>query len=77
MTPDSQTSGARFVGQTASPYRGPVLTLPWFDGWRVFFGARFATVKRTSASCEGVRFERLADVQRFRVAVVKTVDILR
>ena len=65
------------TGQSASPYRGPVLTLPWFDGWRVFFGASAIIAKRTGASCKGVRFERLADVQRFRAAVLKTLEILR
>ena len=74
---DKATNDALKWAQTASPYRGLVLALPAFSGWRVFFGARFVSVKRTSASCEGVRFERLADVQRFRAAVVKTVDILR
>ena len=76
-TNDALKWAEKATGQTASPYRGLVLTLPDFSGWRVFFGARFISVKRTNATCEGVRFERLADVQRFRAAVVKTVDILR
>ena len=76
-TNDALKWAEKTTAQTASPYRGVVLTLPAFSGWRVFFGARFVSAKRTSATCEGVRFERLADVQRFRVAVVKTVDILR
>ena len=57
------------TGQTAQPPRFPPLTLPTFGGWRVYFGARYITATRTSASCADVRFERLADVQRFRAAV--------
>jgi len=57
------------TGQTAQPYRGIVLTLPTFGGWRVYFGARYITATRSNASCAGVRFERLVDVQRFRAAV--------
>lgn len=63
--------------QTASPYRGPVLTLPTFSGWRVYFGSQYITAKRTGASCKGVRFERLSDVQRFRAAGLKVLEILR
>jgi len=59
--------------QTAQPYRGIVLTLPTFGGWRVFFGARYITATRTSASCAGVRFERLSDVQKFKAAVAKVM----
>lgn len=65
------------TGQSASPYRGFVLTLPTFGGWRIFFGTRYITAKRSGASCAGVRFERLADVQRFRAAALKTLEILR
>jgi len=65
------------TGQSASPYRGIVLTLPTFGGWRVFFGTRNIMAKRTGASCAGVRFERLSDVQRFRAAALKTLEILR
>ena len=63
--------------QEASPYRGFVLTLPTFGGWRIFFGTRYIMAKRSAASCAGVRFERLADVQRFRAAALKTLEILR
>ena len=65
------------TGQSASPYRGIVLTLPTFGGWRIFFGTRYITAKRSGASCAGVRFERLSDVQRFRAAALKTLEILR
>ena len=65
------------TGQSSSPYHGFVLTLPWFDGWRVFFGTRNITAKRSGASCESVRFERLSDVQRFRAAALKVLEILR
>ena len=65
------------TGQSASPYRGIVLTLPTFGGWRIFFGTRYITAKRTGASCAGMRFERLSDVQRFRAAALKTLEILR
>ncbi len=61
------------TGQTAQPYRGAVLTLPTFGGWRVFFGTRYITQTRSNASCEGVRFDRLVDVQRFVSAVGKVV----
>ena len=63
--------------QEASPYRGIVLTLPTFGGWRIFFGTRYITAKRSGASCAGVRFERLSDVQRFRAATGKVLEILR
>ena len=65
------------TGQSASPYRGFVLTLPTFSGWRVYFGSQYITAKRTGASCGSVRFERLSDVQRFRAAALKVLDILR
>ena len=65
------------TGQSSSPYRGFVLTLPTFSGWRVYFGSQYITAKRTGASCGSVRFERLSDVQRFRAAAVKVLDILR
>jgi hypothetical protein len=65
------------TGQSASPYRGFVLTLPTFGGWRIFFGTRYITAKRSGASCAGVRFERLSDVQRFRAAALKTLEVLR
>jgi len=65
------------TGQSASPYRGFVLTLPTFGGWRVYFGSRYITAKRSGASCAGVRFERMADVQRFRAAALKTLEVLR
>jgi len=61
------------TGQTAQPYRGIVLTLPTFNGWRVYFGARYITATRSSASCAGVRFERLSDVQKFKAAVSKVM----
>ena len=63
--------------QEASPYRGIVLALPTFGGWRIFFGTRYITAKRSGASCAGVRFERLSDVQRFRAAALKTLEVLR
>ena len=63
--------------KTSSPYRGPVLTLPTFSGWRVYFGSQYITAKRTGASCGSVTFTRLSDVQRFRVAAMKTLEILR
>ncbi len=65
------------TGQSASPYRGFVLTLPTFGGWRIFFGTRYVTAKRSGASCAGVRFERLVDVQRFRAVAGKVLEILR
>jgi len=61
------------TGQVAQPYRGIVLSLPTFGGWRVYFGARYITATRTSASCAGVRFERLSDVQKFKAAVSKVI----
>ena len=65
------------TGQSSSPYRGPVLTLPTFSGWRVYFGSQYITAKRTGASCGSVTFTRLYDVQRFRAAALKTLEILR
>ncbi len=65
------------TGQSASPYRGLVLTLPTFGGWRIFFGTRYITAKRTGASCGSVTFTRLVDVQRFRAAALKTLEVLR
>jgi len=59
------------TGQVSQPYRGIVVTLPTFGGWRVYFGSKYITATRTSASCAGVRFERLVDVQRFKAAVAK------
>jgi len=61
------------TGQASQPYRGIVLTLPTFGGWRVYFGARYITATRTSAACAGVRFERLSDVQKFKAAVSKVM----
>jgi len=61
------------TGQVSQPYRGIVLTLPTFGGWRVYFGARYITATRSSASCAGVRFERLSDVQKFKAAVTKVM----
>ena len=64
--------------QEASPYRGLVLVIPALrGGWSVVFGTRYITAKRSGASCDGVRFERLSDVQRFRAAALKTLEILR
>ena len=63
--------------QEASPYRGFVLTLPTFGGWRIFFGTRYITAKRSGASCGSVTFTRVADVQRFRAAALKTLEVLR
>ena len=65
------------TGQSASPYRGIVLTLPTFGGWRVYFGTRYITAKRSGASCGSVTFTRMADVQRFRAAALKTLEVLR
>lgn len=65
------------TGQSASPYRGLVLTLPTFGGWRIFFGTRYITAKRSGASCGSVTFTRMADVQRFRAAALKTLEVLR
>ena len=65
------------TGQSSSPYRGPVLTLPTFSGWRVYFGSQYITAKRTGASCGSVTFTRLSDVQRFRAAALKVLEILR
>jgi len=59
--------------QTAQPPRLPPLVLPTFGGWRVYFGARYITATRSSASCAGVRFERLSDVQKFKAAVSKVM----
>ena len=63
--------------KTSSPYRGFVLTLPTFSGWRVYFGSQYITAKRTGASCGSVTFTRLSDVQRFRAAGLKVLEILR
>ena len=76
-TKDALTWAELKTKQVASPYRGIVLTLPTFGGWRIFFGTRYIMAKRSGASCAGVRFERLADVQRFRAAALKTLEVLR
>jgi len=61
------------TGQTAQPYRGIVLTLPVPGGWGVFFGFKYILATRLNASCAGVRFERLSDVQKFKAAVSKVM----
>ena len=76
-TNDALKWAEKTTAQTASPYRGVVLTLPAFSGWRVFFGTQYITAKRTGASCGSVTFTRLSDVQRFRAAAIKTLEILR
>lgn len=70
--------------QSASPYRGRITILPnlKLNARNVYFNSnifkpQYIVVTRTGASCKGVRFERLADVQRFRAAAVKVLDILR
>jgi len=59
--------------QTAQPYRGIVVTVPVPGGWGVFFGFKYILATRLNASCAGVRFERLSDVQKFRAAVAKVM----
>jgi len=59
--------------QTAQPYRGVVVTVPVPGGWGVFFGFKYILATRSNASCAGVRFERLSDVQKFKAAVSKVM----